>query len=62
MSATNFYAKFVHEVERDGRGYAFAYDDVAPTGEGDVSGTVAGEDVSAVQGGWTVWVGGMPSS
>ncbi|CRG92952.1 hypothetical protein PISL3812_10050 [Talaromyces islandicus] len=32
-SPTNFYSKLVHDYELDGRGYAFAYDDVNPTGE-----------------------------
>jgi hypothetical protein len=38
---TNHYARIVHAAERDGRGYAFPYDDVAPTGGGDQSGSVA---------------------
>lgn len=37
----NWYAKFVHDIEADGRGYAFAYDDVAPRYEVDQSGLVA---------------------
>ena len=55
----NWYSKVVHEVEKDGRGYAFAYDDVSAStgGQGDVSGTVAGSDIA----GWKVWVGGMAS-
>jgi len=31
-SPTNFYSKIVHEYEVDGKGYAFAYDDVTPDG------------------------------
>jgi hypothetical protein len=56
---TNYYSKFVHEAEKDGKGYAFAYDDVTPTGAGDVRGNVAG----SVDGGtWRVFVGGEQSS
>jgi len=32
-SPTNYYSKFVHDYEVDGKGYAFPYDDVNPTGE-----------------------------
>ncbi|KAF4556446.1 Hypothetical protein D9617_1g083240 [Elsinoe fawcettii] len=35
---TNWYSKFVHDFEIDGRGYAFSYDDVAATGQADLSG------------------------
>lgn len=37
----NYYSKFVHEIEHEGRGYAFAYDDVTLKGEWDQSGLVA---------------------
>lgn len=37
----NWYSKFVHDIEAEGRGYAFAYDDVAPSYEVDQSGLVA---------------------
>jgi hypothetical protein len=37
---TNHYARIVHEMQRDGRGYAFPYDDVVPDGGQDVAGTV----------------------
>ncbi|KAL6157320.1 hypothetical protein ACJBU6_04878 [Exserohilum turcicum] len=37
---TNHYSQFVHQVQRDGRGYAFPYDDVVPDGGQDVAGTV----------------------
>lgn len=40
VSPTNHYARAVHEVETDGRGYAFAYDDVVGDGGKDVAGTV----------------------
>ncbi|KUL82790.1 hypothetical protein ZTR_10919 [Talaromyces verruculosus] len=32
-SPCNYYSKFVHEKEVDGKGYAFSYDDVNPDGE-----------------------------
>ncbi|MEU9663554.1 beta-1,3-glucanase family protein [Streptomyces chartreusis] len=34
------YARLVHEISHDGRGYAFAFDDVSPAGARDQSGTV----------------------
>ena len=37
---TNYYAKAIHDVLLDGRGYAFPYDDVAATGGPDQSGSV----------------------
>ncbi|KAL6710621.1 hypothetical protein ACN47E_008669 [Coniothyrium glycines] len=37
---TNHYARIVHSVQRDGRGYAFPYDDVVPDGGSDVAGTI----------------------
>lgn len=39
-ATTNHYARIVHAVQRDGRGYAFPYDDVVPDGGSDVAGTV----------------------
>ena len=39
---TNHYARIVHEANVDRRGYAFPYDDVAPTGGKDQSGAVFG--------------------
>ncbi len=38
---TNHYARIVHAASLDGRGYAFPYDDVAPTGGADQSGSVS---------------------
>jgi hypothetical protein len=38
---TNHYARIVHAAERDGRGYAFPYDDVASSGGADQSGSVS---------------------
>jgi hypothetical protein len=37
---TNHYARIVHEHNIDGKGYAFAYDDVQPDGGEDQSGKV----------------------
>jgi hypothetical protein len=37
---TNHYARIVHENNLDGKGYAFAYDDVQPDGGEDQSGKV----------------------
>ncbi|KAG9186227.1 hypothetical protein G6011_02783 [Alternaria panax] len=39
-STTNHYARIVHQVQKDGRGYAFPYDDVVPDGGQDVAGTI----------------------
>lgn len=41
VSPTNHYSRVVHEFEVDRKGYAFAYDDVNPTGTENASGTVA---------------------
>lgn len=38
---TNHYARIVHATTTGGRGYAFPYDDVAPTGGADQSGAVS---------------------
>jgi len=38
---TNHYSRIVHEANTDGRGYAFPYDDVGPTGGQDQSGSVS---------------------
>ena len=40
-AVTNHYARIVHGSALDGRGYAFPYDDVAPTGGADQSGSVS---------------------
>ncbi|KAH7327220.1 hypothetical protein BKA65DRAFT_528190 [Rhexocercosporidium sp. MPI-PUGE-AT-0058] len=40
---TNHYARFVHEANIDGRGYAFPYDDVPAPGDVDQSGFVTGK-------------------
>jgi glycosyl hydrolase family 64 (putative beta-1,3-glucanase) len=40
-AVTNHYARIVHATTSDGRGYAFPYDDVAPSGGADQSGAVS---------------------
>ena len=40
-ATTNHYAKILHSVNPDGRGYAFPYDDVGPAGGADQSGSVS---------------------
>ena len=51
---TNHYARIVHEVNIDRRGYAFPYDDVVPDGSSDVAGTIYDPRPSL----FTVTVGG----
>lgn len=51
---TDWYSKIVHENEIDGKGYAFAYDDVSPAGATDVSGLCTGVPTSI-----TFTVGGV---
>jgi hypothetical protein len=53
---SNYYSKFVHDNEVDGKGYAFSYDDVNPAGENE-SGTVSSTIAQTL----TITVGG-PSS
>ncbi|CAK7220916.1 hypothetical protein SCUCBS95973_004319 [Sporothrix curviconia] len=55
---TNHYARIVHAANIDGRGYAFPYDDVAPEGGADQSGSVA----SGAPGILTVYIGGGGAS
>ena len=52
---TNHYSRIVHEVNLDRRGYAFPYDDVAPSGGRDESGAVHDGDPTLL----TVAVGGQ---
>jgi len=59
-AATNHYARLVHAVNPDGRGYAFPYDDVNPTGGADVAGVVQARDPATFT--VTVGGGGFPSS
>lgn len=51
---TNHYSRIVHEFNLDGKGYAFAYDDVQPSGGRDQSGEVHAGDPTL----FTVAVGG----
>ncbi|KAK4629070.1 Glucan endo-1,3-beta-glucosidase [Fulvia fulva] len=53
-SPNNQYSKIVHQQEVDGRGYAFSYDDVNPSGGVDQSGTLADGNPQLL----TVFVGG----
>jgi hypothetical protein len=41
VTPTNYFGKLVHQYELDGLGYAFPYDDVAPTGDTGVAGLVS---------------------
>jgi hypothetical protein len=51
---TNHYSRILHQVELDGRGYAFPYDDVTPTGGMDQSGSVSDPNPALL----TIMVGG----
>ena len=51
---TNWYSKFVHENEVDGKGYAFSYDDVNPDDDVNQSGVVASPNPELL----TIIVGG----
>ena len=51
---TNHYSRIVHSVNLDGKGYAFPYDDVQPSGGADQSGEVHAGDPNL----FTVTVGG----
>jgi Beta-1,3-glucanase len=53
-SPTNHYARIVHAATLDGRGYAFPYDDIVPTGGADQSGAVYDQLLASL----TVVVGG----
>ncbi|KAJ4290536.1 hypothetical protein N0V90_010753 [Kalmusia sp. IMI 367209] len=53
-ATTNHYARVIHQTMKDGRGYAFPYDDVVPDGGSDVAGTVF--DGSPAN--WTIAIGG----
>jgi hypothetical protein len=45
-TTTNHYARIVHATTLDHRGYAFPYDDVAPSGGADQSGAVSSRSPS----------------
>lgn len=51
---TNHYSRIVHQANLDGKGYAFPYDDVQPSGGADQSGEVHAGDPTL----FTVAVGG----
>jgi len=51
---TNHYARILHGVNVDGRGYAFPYDDVNPSDTGDQSGEVNDPNPAV----WVIYVGG----
>jgi hypothetical protein len=57
-SITNHYARILHGVNVDGRGYAFPYDDVNPSDAGDQSGEVNDPNPA----GWVIYVGGRQLS
>ncbi|KAJ6084121.1 glucan endo-1-3-beta-glucosidase [Penicillium sp. IBT 16267x] len=57
-SITNHYARICHATALDGRGYAFPYDDVGPSGGVDQSGSVSDGNPKLL----TVTVGGPLSS
>lgn len=52
---TNHYSRIVHAANLDGKGYAFPYDDVTPSGGADQAGTVSSGSVSVFK----VTVGGV---
>lgn len=56
-SPTNYYSKIVHEYEADGKGYAFAYDDVTPDGGPNASGLLSDPNPSLL----AITVGGPTS-
>jgi hypothetical protein len=57
-SITNHYARIVHAANTDGLGYAFPYDDVAPTGGANQSGAVSSGSPAL----WTITLGGGAAS
>ncbi|QIW99422.1 hypothetical protein AMS68_004940 [Peltaster fructicola] len=54
---TNYFSKLIHQYELDGKGYAFAYDDVNPDGDVNQSGTVVDANPQLL----TIYVGGNTS-
>lgn len=57
-SITNHYARLLHATYLDGKGYAFPYDDVAPSGGADQSGSLYDTNPANL----TITVGGPSSS
>ncbi|CAG9992692.1 unnamed protein product [Clonostachys byssicola] len=54
VSPTSHYSRIIHEEEVDGRGYAFPYDDVNPTGSEDAAGLVSSGNYESL----TFYIGG----
>ncbi|KAJ5605482.1 hypothetical protein N7510_008263 [Penicillium lagena] len=54
---TNYYSKIVHQYEADGKGYAFAYDDVTPDGAPNASGLLNDPNPTLL----TITIGGPTS-
>jgi hypothetical protein len=54
---THHYSRIVHKYEVDGKGYAFAYDDVNPDGIENASGTVSSGAVDTL----TIFIGEPPA-
>lgn len=57
VDPTNHYSRLVHNHEVDGKGYAFAYDDVNPDGNENASGVVASGQPDTL----TVYFGAPPA-
>ncbi|KEY74504.1 hypothetical protein S7711_10120 [Stachybotrys chartarum IBT 7711] len=55
---THHYSRVVHKYEVDGKGYAYAYDDVNPHGEEDASGVVSSGAADTL----TIFVGATPDT
>lgn len=56
INPASHYSRLIHELEVDGRGYAFPYDDVNPDEGGNASGLVASDVPDTL----TIYVGGAP--
>ncbi|TQS31895.1 hypothetical protein Golomagni_07810, partial [Golovinomyces magnicellulatus] len=54
---TNHYSRLIHEHEIDGKGYAFAYDDVNPDGNENASGVVSSGNPGVL----SVYIGAPPA-
>ena len=46
VNPTNHYSRVIHKYESDGKGYAFSYDDVNPSGKENASGVVSSGNVN----------------
>jgi hypothetical protein len=58
IDPTSHYSRIIHDNEVDGKGYAFPYDDVNPTGAEDAAGLVSAGDPDSL----TFFIGGAQSS